>query len=105
MDPTPVSNQGDFFIKDLSAADPDVQEAIRREDRRQLYQIELIASKNYLSRAGRQALASIFAFTAGVCMVLKERGYDIVTGGTDSPTVMIDLTSEGIDWRSRSSQS
>jgi glycine/serine hydroxymethyltransferase len=54
-----------FFGNDLSVSDPEVQVAIIKENRRQRCHIELIASKNYLSHAGRQALGSIFAFTSG----------------------------------------
>ena len=52
-----------FFTSDLSATDPDMLAAIAREDRRQRNQIELLAPKNYLSRAARQVLGSIVAFT------------------------------------------
>ncbi len=30
------------------------------------------------------------------CRVLQERGYNIITGGTDSPLVMVDLRSNGL---------
>jgi len=63
--PASAPDNDSFFTEDLSVADPEVQAAIKKEERRQRYQIELIASKNYLSHAGRQALESIFAFTSG----------------------------------------
>lgn len=55
---------GSFFVQDLSARDSEVFDAIADDARRQRRQIELIAPKNYLSKAGRQALSSIMAFTS-----------------------------------------
>ena len=53
-----------FYGDDLATSDPAVAEAIGREERRQRDQIELIAPKNYMSRAARQALSSILSFTS-----------------------------------------
>jgi len=44
--------------KDLSSDDPDVYQIMLDEKRRQRYEIELIASENFASRAVLQALAS-----------------------------------------------
>jgi glycine hydroxymethyltransferase len=61
----PVSSvAGDFFSRDLAAVDAQVDLALAREEQRQRGQLELIAPKNYMSRAARQALASIIAFTS-----------------------------------------
>jgi glycine hydroxymethyltransferase len=54
----------EFFARDLAAIDSDVEGALAREEQRQRGQLELIAPKNYMSRAARQALASIIAFTS-----------------------------------------
>lgn len=43
----------------LRAADPEVAEAIQKENERQLTHLELIASENYCSRAVREAMASV----------------------------------------------
>jgi glycine hydroxymethyltransferase len=53
-----------FFADELAASDPTIEAAIRREERRQRSQIELIAPKNYMSRAAREALGSILSFTS-----------------------------------------
>jgi glycine hydroxymethyltransferase len=53
-----------FFTDDLAAVDAEVDAALSREEQRQRGQLELIAPKNYMSRAARQALASIIAFTS-----------------------------------------
>lgn len=53
-----------FFSRDLAAVDARVDLALAREEERQRGQLELIAPKNYMSRAARQALASIIAFTS-----------------------------------------
>jgi glycine hydroxymethyltransferase len=60
----PSSVARDFFIRDLATIDPQVDLALVREEQRQRTQLELIAPKNYMSRAARQALASIIAFTS-----------------------------------------
>ncbi|HWC65931.1 MAG TPA: serine hydroxymethyltransferase, partial [Thermoanaerobaculia bacterium] len=52
---TPAS----FLSRDLSAADPEVFDAIRNEARRQNENLELIASENFVSRAVRQAAGSV----------------------------------------------
>jgi glycine hydroxymethyltransferase len=57
--PTP-----EFFARELAAVDEPVATALAREEVRQSGQLELIAPKNYMSRAARQALASIIAFTS-----------------------------------------
>jgi glycine hydroxymethyltransferase len=49
----------DFFQRGLQAADPEVQEAIAGELKRQRYNIELIASENIVSRAVLEAQGSI----------------------------------------------
>jgi glycine hydroxymethyltransferase len=53
-----------FFASDLPGVDADVAAALEREEERQRSQLELIAPKNYMSRAARQALASVIAFTS-----------------------------------------
>jgi glycine hydroxymethyltransferase len=53
-----------FFADELVTSDPSIAAAIRREEQRQRGQIELIAPKNYMSRAARQALGSILSFTS-----------------------------------------
>ncbi len=52
---TPLS----FLARDLSAADPEIFEAIQAEARRQNDNLELIASENFVSRAVRQAAGSV----------------------------------------------
>lgn len=54
----------DFFRTGLSKTDPEILAAIEREQVRQQDQIELIAPKNYQSRAAREGLASIMSFTS-----------------------------------------
>src|SRR5262245_5457058 len=54
----------DFFAADLSTVDAQIDAALRREDHRQRGQLELIAPKNYMSRAARKALGSMIAFTS-----------------------------------------
>jgi glycine hydroxymethyltransferase len=54
----------EFFSREMAAVDSDVAVALAREEQRQRRQLELIAPKNYMSRAARQALASIIAFTS-----------------------------------------
>jgi glycine hydroxymethyltransferase len=53
-----------FFACDLAGVDAEVAAALEREEERQRSQLELIAPKNYMSRAARQALASVIAFTS-----------------------------------------
>jgi glycine hydroxymethyltransferase len=53
-----------FFTRPLAEADPAVAAALQEEEGRQRRQIELIAPKNYMSRAARQAFASLIAFTS-----------------------------------------
>jgi len=53
-----------FFTDDLAAVDAEIDVALAREEQRQRSQLELIAPKNYMSRAAREALASIIAFTS-----------------------------------------
>lgn len=50
---------GDFFQRDLAAADPDVAAAVRGELHRQQDQVELIASENIVSRAVLEAVGSV----------------------------------------------
>jgi glycine hydroxymethyltransferase len=59
-----ASDLSDFFTKPLASADAEICNAIRREQERQESQIELIAPKNYQSRAARDGLASIMGFTS-----------------------------------------
>jgi glycine hydroxymethyltransferase len=54
----------DFFTRDLGAIDTGIDDALAREEQRQRSQLELIAPKNYMSRAARQAHASLIAFTS-----------------------------------------
>jgi glycine hydroxymethyltransferase len=54
----------EFFTRELAAIDSDIDGALAREEQRQRGQLELIAPKNYMSRAARQAHASIIAFTS-----------------------------------------
>jgi glycine hydroxymethyltransferase len=56
---TAVAPDAGFFSDDLSAADPELAEAIARELRRQQTQIELIASENIVSRAVLEAQGSV----------------------------------------------
>jgi glycine hydroxymethyltransferase len=53
-----------FFVEPLSRIDSEVFELIEKEELRQKGSIELIAPKNYMSFAARQALGSIFSFTS-----------------------------------------
>ncbi len=46
-------------VTDLAAADPQVYEAIAKEEERQRRNLELIASENYVSAAVREAAASV----------------------------------------------
>src|SRR5438445_10214947 len=46
-------------MPDLEAADPEVADLIRREERRQFDGIELIASENYVSAAVQEAMANV----------------------------------------------
>jgi len=46
-------------VSDLGKSDPEVAEAIRREERRQRQNIELIAAENYASRAVLEAQGSV----------------------------------------------
>jgi glycine hydroxymethyltransferase len=62
--PEPALAPPRFFTDDLAAVDAEVDAALAREEQRQRAQLELIAPKNYMSRAARQALASIIAFTS-----------------------------------------
>jgi len=59
----PVATPSDFFTSDLAVVDADIDAALANEEQRQRDQLELIAPKNYMSLAARQALASIIAFT------------------------------------------
>ncbi|HEY2579928.1 MAG TPA: serine hydroxymethyltransferase [Streptosporangiaceae bacterium] len=54
----------EFFTQDLATADPDLHNHITVEESRQNEQLELIAPKNYMSRAVREAHGSILAFTS-----------------------------------------
>jgi glycine hydroxymethyltransferase len=54
----------EFFTQDLATADPDLHRHITGEQLRQDEQLELIAPKNYMSRAVREAHGSILAFTS-----------------------------------------
>lgn len=54
-----MSNQTDFFNKDLKSIDPEVFEYINKELNRQQYQIELIASENIVSKAVLEAQGSV----------------------------------------------
>jgi glycine hydroxymethyltransferase len=58
------SPTGRFFGHTMAEADPEIHAAVRREGRRQDRQIELIAPKNYMSRAVREAHDSMLAFTS-----------------------------------------
>jgi glycine hydroxymethyltransferase len=49
-----------FLAQPLSETDPEVAEIIRREEERQQYTLELIASENHVSVAVRTANASVF---------------------------------------------
>jgi glycine hydroxymethyltransferase len=60
----PADGVEQFFASRLREVDAAVADALEREEERQRNQIELIAPKNYMSRAARQALASIIAFTS-----------------------------------------
>ncbi|MER9593292.1 serine hydroxymethyltransferase, partial [Mesorhizobium australicum] len=51
-----------FFEKKLADADPDVSQHIAAEESRLRGQIELVAPKNYLSRAAREAMNSMVVF-------------------------------------------
>jgi glycine hydroxymethyltransferase len=53
-----------FFAGDLATADPVLHRHIRQEEQRQNEQLELIAPKNYMSAATREAHDSILAFTS-----------------------------------------
>jgi glycine hydroxymethyltransferase len=53
-----------FFTAPLADVDAEVAAAIAAEEERQRTQIELIAPKNYMSRAAREGLASLMAFTS-----------------------------------------
>src|SRR3954453_13805791 len=46
-------------MPDLEAADPEIADLIRREERRQFDGIELIASENYASAAVQEAMANV----------------------------------------------
>lgn len=56
---SPERNAEIGLSRRLEEADPEVFAAIRHEERRQLEGIELIASENYVSRAVRDAMASV----------------------------------------------
>ena len=47
------------FTQNLQAEDPDIFNAIAQEQKRQLEQIELIASENYVSKAVMEAQGSV----------------------------------------------
>jgi len=49
-----------FLTQPLANVDSEIAEAIRREEERQQYTLELIASENHVSRAVRTANASVF---------------------------------------------
>ncbi|MEU4566201.1 serine hydroxymethyltransferase [Micromonospora sp. NPDC023956] len=53
----------EFFTTELSETDPLMRGAIEREEHRQQRQLELLAPKNYTSRATREAFRSIVSFT------------------------------------------
>src|SRR5258708_2331915 len=48
-----------FFSDHLTAADPEIAAAIAGEQNRQMFQIELIASENIVSRAVLEAQGSV----------------------------------------------
>jgi len=54
-----MSNTTDFFEMDLKHSDPDIYDAISKENNRQQEQIELIASENIASRAVIEAQGSV----------------------------------------------
>lgn len=56
-------NQMKFFNQALSHVDPQVSQLVVKEEIRQKAFIELIAPKNYMSQASRQAMNSFFSFT------------------------------------------
>lgn len=53
-----------LFARRLCDSDPELFAVISREEIRQRTQIELIAPKNYMSRAARDAMGSIMGFTS-----------------------------------------
>lgn len=53
-----------FYTRELATADPGLHKEIVAEELRQNEQLELIAPKNYMSKAVREAHDSIFAFTS-----------------------------------------
>jgi glycine hydroxymethyltransferase len=53
-----------FFSATIAEVDPAMASALAREEERQQHQIELIAPKNYMSQAARNALGSLIAFTS-----------------------------------------
>lgn len=54
----------EFFTQDLATVDPELHRYITNEELRQQEQLELIAPKNYMSRAVREAHDSVLAFTS-----------------------------------------
>lgn len=50
----------DFLSQPIAKSDPDIAEIIRREEQRQQYTLELIASENHASVAVREAAGSVF---------------------------------------------
>lgn len=54
----------EFFTRALATADSELHKHIAAEDSRQRAELELIAPKNYMSRAVREAHDSVLAFTS-----------------------------------------
>ncbi|PBB52126.1 MULTISPECIES: serine hydroxymethyltransferase [Mesorhizobium] len=52
-----------FFEEPLAQADPELARCISADESRQRSQVELIAPKNYMSKAVREAMASMVVFT------------------------------------------
>ncbi|MET3596926.1 glycine/serine hydroxymethyltransferase, partial [Mesorhizobium shonense] len=52
-----------FFEESLAQADPELARLISADESRQRSQVELIAPKNYMSKAVREAMASMVVFT------------------------------------------
>ncbi|MFB1043314.1 serine hydroxymethyltransferase [Streptomyces chrestomyceticus] len=53
-----------LLTRELATSDPEIAERIARESARQLHQLELIAPKNYMSRAVFEAHSSIMSLTS-----------------------------------------
>lgn len=93
------ASRGEYFTGTLAAIDPEVHAAIAGELARQQNQIELIASENIVSSASLEALrpefkeyaARVLANARALAAALMERGVHVVTGGTDTPLLVVDL--------------